>query len=166
VTTETIISKELLHNLFEYSDGNLIRKFTVNNRKAKKGDVAGCINKQGYLVTCINYKLHLNHRLIFMMHHGYLPKEVDHKDGNKLNNKIENLRNATHIQNSQNVKLQKNNTSGVKNVSFEKRTKKWTVRIGIDGKYKSFGAYKDLELAELIAIEARNKHHGEYANHG
>ena len=58
------------------------------------------------------------------------------------------------------------NTSGVKGVSWRRKSKKWTVRVTVDGEYKSFGSYDDLELAELVAIEARNKYHKEFANHG
>lgn len=99
------------------------------------------------------------------MHHGYLPDVIDHIDGDILNNKIENLRPATHTQNMRNTKLSSRNNSGVKGVNWDKKSNKWRVHISVDGKTKTFGRFKDMELAELIAIEARDKYYGEFARH-
>jgi len=66
--------------------------------------------------------------LIFLYHHGYLPKFVDHIDGNKKNNRIENLREATKSQNAMNQKVSTRNTSGIKGVMWHKRDKKWFVQ--------------------------------------
>jgi hypothetical protein len=90
---------------------------------------------------------------------------VDHIDGNPSNNRIENLRGATNAQNLQNAKIHQNNTSGIKNVHFDKQKNRWNVQLRIDKKIKHFGLYKDLELAELVATEARNKYHGDFARH-
>ena len=68
--------------------------------------------------------------------------------------------------NGKNRKTPKNNTSGVKGVSWHKRSKKWVVSIGVNWKRKALGYFDDLDLAELVSIEARNKYHGEFANHG
>ena len=64
-----------------------------------------------------------------------------------------------------NQKTPINNTSGVKNVCFHKGNNKWVVQLRINKKKKHFGCYEDLELAELVAIEARNKFYGKWANH-
>jgi hypothetical protein len=100
------------------------------------------------------------------MLNGYVPPILDHIDGNRSNNKIENLRAATVSQNLQNSKTYKSNTSGIKGVSWEKDRNKWKVQIMLRGKNKVIRNLEDLELAELVAIEVRNKYHGEYANHG
>jgi len=99
------------------------------------------------------------------MHHNYFPEYIDHIDNNPLNNKIENLRECTLSQNSQNQKLKSNNTSRIKNVTWHKRVKKWQVQIMINGKNKYFGVYEDLHLAELVATEARIKYYAEFARH-
>jgi hypothetical protein len=149
---------------FEYKDGNLYWKKTIASR-AKKGNIAGSLYDTGYLMVGIKGKYYAVHRIVFMIHNDYLPIEVDHIDGNKLNNKIENLRAATISQNAQNRKLIKTNTSGVKNVSWSKVRNKWVVSILHDGNKKYLGAFDDLELADLVAQEARNKYHGSYARH-
>lgn len=158
------ITQDYVKQLLEYRDGVLYWK--VSRGKAKVGAKTGYLNQIGYFQTQVNGKLYLNHRLIFLMHHGYLPQYLDHIDGNTLNNKIENLRAATLTQNQYNRKLNKNNSSGVKGVWWRKDIKKWRVSFKINGKEKSFGSYDDLELAELVAQEARTKYHGAFVNHG
>jgi len=103
-------------------------------------------------------------RIIFLLHNGYLTdkKLVDHADGNPLNNKIENLRESTRCQNNQNSKIPKTNTSGHKGVYWDAKSKKWRVVIYANGKFHHFGFYENKEDAIKVAIEARNKLHGEF----
>ena len=150
------------HDYFEYKNGHLFWKVSTN-QKIKIGQKAG--GGIRYESVKINKKSYLSHKVIFAMHYGYMPKEIDHVDCNKFNNKIENLREATREENQWNRKLQKNNKSGVKNVSFDTKTNKWKVQIRTNNIKKYIGVFKDLELAELVAIEARNKFHGNFAKH-
>lgn len=155
---------KILHEMFEYRDGALYWK--IHKGKCARGDRAGCINPTtGRRRICINRKLYSEHRIIFAMHFGFFPKFVDHADLNPLNNKIENLRQATIAQNMWNRGLSKTNTSSAKCVFWVKSRKKWRVRIRVNGKRISFGSFEDFELAELVAIEARNKYHGEFCRH-
>ena len=157
-------AQQLALELFEYRDGNLYRK-VATGRNVKVGDLVGNMpNKKGYRKVRFCEKTHSVHRIIFLMHHGYIPEQVDHIDGDKLNNKIENLRPATAQQNSFNKKSC-NPSSGYKNVAWNEECKKWQVQLQINGKKKYFGLYKDIELADLVAQEARNKYHGKYARH-
>jgi hypothetical protein len=151
-------------HLFEYKDGNLYWK-NPTRITMKPGTIAGCINKYGYVQVGINHKYYRMHQLIYLYHHGHIPNFIDHVDGNKLNNHIKNLRECTVHQNNRNVKLVSSNTSGAKNVSWCKFKEKWRVSIRINNKHKSLGYFEDFELAELVAIEARNKYHGEFARH-
>ena len=121
-------TQKLLHQLFEYKGGKLYWKVDAAYN-VKIGDVAGTTDSKGYKTTKINGKIYKVHRLIFLMHYGYLPKFVDHKDKNPSNNKIENLRDATHSENQLNSKIPKNNTSGIKGVSWNSLVKKWAVRL-------------------------------------
>lgn len=159
-----ITQKELLE-LFDYrEDGELIWK--VSRQRIKIGKVAGNTNNKGYKFIMVNYKNYLIHRLIFLYHHGYLPEFVDHIDGDKLNNRIENLRECTRSQNMYNQKKTKTNTSGVKGVSWYKNRGKWKSQCRVNGKVHYLGMYDDLSDAEKAVKEFREKQHGEFMNHG
>jgi len=160
------LTQEQALELFEYDNGNLIRK-KVTHQKMKIGEVAGFINKtNGYRVLKIYGKKYSVHQIVYLMNHGFIPKEIDHINGIRTDNRIENLREVTRSQNQMNAKKPNTNTSGVKNVYWKKQHKKWQVTLRVNGQRKDFGRYDDLELAELVAMEARDKYHGEYANHG
>lgn len=154
-----------LHSLFEYKEGKLFWKTDRARGKVKKGDEAGCLTSRGYHRLMLDYKEYPTHRIVFMMHHGYMPKVVDHIDGNPLNNWIGNLREASAQTNQYNRKLSKNNTSGCKNVSFNKTNNLWQVHIRCAKKVHAWYV-ESLELAELVAHEARIKLHGGFVNHG
>ena len=162
--TANKLTQDLLHELFEYRDGVLYWK-VANSNRIKTGDAAGCLFNNGYLCTRINNKKYLNHRLIFLMHYGYLPELLDHIDGNKLNNRIENLRSATNSENSRNSKIRKNNTSGIKGVTWDISSKKWKAQIRDEKKYKCIGRYKTIEEAAEAIKKTREELHGEYARH-
>jgi len=159
-----MITIKLLHELFDYFEGNLIWKKQLSYR-GKVGNVAGAKKTNGYITVGINNNEYLLHRLIFMYHKGYMPKYVDHIDNNHKNNKIENLREATNQQNSFNAKKSKNNTSGVKGVSWDIARKKWEAKCQINKKTIHLGRFSDINEASKALIEFREKHHGEYARH-
>jgi hypothetical protein len=152
------LTQQYLHEIFEYKDGGL---FWVKN-----GKKAGWLNKQDnrYHIR-INQKTYKSHRIIFMMFYGFMPKAIDHIDGNPSNNKINNLRQATSSQNNHNQKLKKTNTSGIKGVFWEKSRDKWKVQVKLEKKVVFQKRLDDKELAEFVAIEARNKYHGKFARH-
>ena len=158
------LSQDLLNEVFDYCDGNLFWK--VKKGTVKIGQMAGTLANTGYWQICLFKRFYLAHRLIFLMHKGYLPNELDHIDGNKLNNRIDNLREATKSQNQFNKGMRKNNTSGVKNVFWCKNYKKWRVLVSVDGKKRHVGYFEDIEVAKEVAIDFRKQHHGEFANHG
>jgi len=168
------LTQEKVHELFEYRDGELFWKkrpvtdflseHDANQWNSKHaGTRAGCYGKKPYVYTAIGHKNIAIHRLIFLMQYGYLPKMIDHADGNPRNNKIENLREATPLQNQRNQKLPSHNTSGFKGVIWHKKLNKWMVKIKVNKIQKYFGIYEDIELADLVAQEARNKYHGNFA---
>ena len=157
-----MLSQAELHDLFTYKDGDLYWK--VLNKK--RNTIAGNINNHGYRIVHLGSKIYSAHRIVYMMQHGALPDRLDHIDGNKLNNRIENLRPATRSENAFNTKPPSTNKSGSKNVFYSVGNKAYRVSLVINGKKKHIGYYKDLELADLVATEARNKYHGKYAHNG
>ena len=89
---------------------------------------------------------------------------VDHKDNNKTNNNISNLRFATSKENSQNSSIRLDNTSGQKGVYFHKRVKKWCAQIKIDGISVHIGYYDDLDDARTARVNRANEAFGIYTN--
>ena len=88
--------------------------------------------------------------------------QVDHKDGNGLDNQKENLRICTQSQNLGNRGIMKSNTSGVKGVHWDKNAKKWRARLGMNGKRKCLGLFSNIDEAKNVYIKAAKEFFGEY----
>jgi hypothetical protein len=159
-----MITAERLHEMFEYRDGVLYRKISLGCTKA--WDVAGFVNDRGYTAINIGKQCIGAHRLIWMMHHGFMPKLIDHIDGNRSNNRIENLREADRNENSHNKSIHRNNTSGCKGVTWHKKSGKWLAQIVCRGKHHYLGVYESIDQANNVVRKARDMLHGAFANHG
>ena len=161
-----MITQTQVSECFEYRDGTLYwRGVTHPNKQYLADKPAGSIHKTGYRHVTWMGKVHKVHRLIFLMHHGYLPPEVDHINGDRADNRIENLRAANRSENQCNRPALASNTSGYPGVSWHKKSKAWMVRVMKNGKTVVQEYFKDLELAGLVAQEARAKFHGQFARH-
>lgn len=102
------------------------------------------------------------HRLILGLPHGDCG-QGDHKNGNTLDDRPRNLRPATQLENSKNRRKYRNNTSGYKGVSFNKRTGKWVACIFLNGKNKSLGSFRTPETAYAAYCAAAKLYYGEFA---
>jgi hypothetical protein len=159
-----MITQQDVTDCFENRDGYLYWKGVRHENNQQMMDKpAGSIHKTGYRHITWRGKVHKAHRLIFMLHYGYLPPEVDHINGNRADNRIENLRSATRSENQCNRNALASNTSGYPGVSWHKASKAWLVRVMKNGKSHLIGYFKDLDLAGLVATEARSLYHGAYA---
>lgn len=159
-----MITKQLIDETFEYRNGFLYWKTVTHPNKGYLRDKpAGSMHKYGYRHITWMSKVHKAHRLIFMLHHGYMPPEIDHINNDRADNRIENLRAATRSENQCNRHTLSSNTSGYAGVSWHKKSQAWVVRVMKNGKTVVTQYFKDLELAGLFAAEARNLYHGVYA---
>ena len=124
--------------------------------KAKKGKETGYPDGKGYLRFTFRYRKYKNSRVIYFLNTGIDPeeKQVDHIDGDILNNKIYNLRLATNKQNAHNRKKNKNNTSGVTGVCWDKRRNKYMSSIICNGKLLCLGRFDDFSEAVAVRIAA------------
>ena len=154
-----MLTQDTVRQLFDYDDGALVWK--VSRGRVRKGSRAGSINSTGREQIRVDGKLYLTYRIIFLMHHGYLPERLDHIDGDLSNNRIENLRECTQSQNRCNSIGKVNSITGVKNV-FRKRNK-YFVAVRLNGVRHYGGTFDTIEEAEQTAIQLRNELHGEYA---
>ncbi len=156
------ITKEVIFEYFEYdrSAGLLLCK-KKSGPRSKIGMPVGSVEPNGYLCTQLlkcNLKVH---RVIWFIEHGCWPQEeIDHIDGNKLNNVISNLRDVPKIINSQNKrKVNANNTSGLLGVSWHKASKKWSANIGSKGVSFHLGLFDTKEQAHAAYIESKRQLH-------
>jgi hypothetical protein len=154
-------TQQRLHDLFFYQGGNLVRKITVANAKA--GAIAGSPQNKGYVQVYVDGKNFLLHRLVFLFHHGYMPKMIDHINGNRLDNQIENLREATASQNQQNRKVQYTNLSGFKGAVYHPQKMKWQGRIHVNKRKVSLGYFNSAEEAHEAYKKAATIFFGEFA---
>jgi len=159
------LTQQKINELFEYLEGHLYWKIKPS-MPVSVGDRAGTITKYGYVSILVNRKPYREHKIIFLMFHGYVPKYIDHMDLDKANNRIENLREATARQNCYNRERRPDNTSGVKGVHLIKEKNLWRARCTVDGKRHLIGDFTDIKDAEKALKLFREKHHGEFANHG
>lgn len=157
-----------LHELFSYypNSGLLIWKIDVNSR-AKAGDVAGHLMPVGYRQISVGGKRLYAHRIAWYMFHGRIPKggQIDHVNGSKADNRIENLREVTNQENGKNKKKPTTNTSGVVGVCWDKSCEKWMAKIQVDGNYRHLGRFDDFDEAVKVR-EAAEKELGFHPNHG
>ena len=154
--------KELLH--YDPDTGVFTRKKTINNR-AKKGAIVGTVNARGYLVVGIDYNDYYLHRLAWLYVHDYMPEEIDHDNGFKDQNWINNLKPVTHSENLKNIRIPSDNTSGVVGVGWHKAGKKWRAHINNNGKEVHLGLFEYKDDAIKVRKDAEKKY-DYHKNHG
>lgn len=161
---------DLVDYLNKYMDINLITgelRWKESSRNCKKGDLIGSIDDRGYRRVFLKGKHIRIHRLVWLLAYGSFPNEdIDHINGNKLDNSLDNLRLVSDFENLQNSKRRLDNTSGVKGVSWHKQHNAWQARIAVNGVRKSLGYFSSIEDAEKSIREERELLHKEFCNHG
>lgn len=173
-------TQECVRGLFDYdaSTGNLIWKqapedrFSTNGaflswNKKHIGRVAGTVKSDGYVRVLIGGRGFAAHRLVYIWNIGEIPAglEMDHIDGNRRNNRLENLRLVTKSQNARNRRRRSNNTSGAVGISYMARNNAWGASCTISGNYHWLGSFKTKELAAEASRQFR-KENGFTERHG
>lgn len=162
------LTQQQVQELFEYRDGDLHwkpRTLSRNRPSVLNGEKVGCPNGSGYLTMVHDKRKYYLHQLVFLMHHGHIPSNIDHIDGNGSNNRIENLRLATVSENMYNTKINTKNTSGFKGVHFNKQKQKWQAKLWVRGEQIA-RVFQSKELAVEFMELFREMAHGQFANHG
>lgn len=117
--------------------------------------------QKGYIVGLLNGKKISMHRLVLDYYNS--DSVIDHINGNKSDNRKQNLRICTQHQNSMNRKINSNNVSGYKGVSFNNKTHKWKARIKFNYQNIVLGEFEKIEDAITARIEAEKRYFGEYS---
>lgn len=160
VVKERSIPVSLLHELFELTeDGRLINRH-FRNCKSPAGKEAGSLNTvTGYRTVCVNKRSLLTHRVVYAMTHGNWPGGIlDHIDGNKQNNRPDNLRPTTFSKNAQNVSTARKNMSGTLGVRPTKNGT-YTTAIVVGGAHHYLGTFSTPEEAGEVYLAAKKVAH-------
>lgn len=144
------------------SETGVFRWRVTRSSRALAGTVAGCVNRGGYLVFSIDYKLHYAHRLAWLYVHGHWPAaQIDHCNGDRADNRLVNLREATNTQNARNSRARASHLKGV--WWHPKGHGRWVAEITVEGQRILLGRFTTEEAAHRAYREAARKHFGEFA---
>lgn len=158
------ISYARAHEVFRCVEGVLFNR--IGRQGAAAGARSGSPDGSGYITVFIDGRRYKAHRLVWLMHFGSFPAgDIDHINGARDDNRIENLRMVEHVENMRNQKLRSTNTSGVVGVTWQKKHKNWRANITVNYVTVSlgtFGARADAEKARLNAevLYGFHKNHG------
>lgn len=131
--------------------------------KIRAGMRAGSIDRQGYVVIVIRYRNYSAHRLAWLLMTGEWPRQVDHQNNIRSDNRWSNLRVATNSQNQMNCKIKSKKGTGHKNVYRNRNS--FVVRIMVDGEDHN-KTFATIDEAVAYAQILRQNLHGEYARDG
>lgn len=158
--SNTDLTAEAVKKILDYrpETGELVWRERIA-RCVQIGDVAGCVDAQGYITVGIHKRIYKAHRLAWLITYKCWPNGlIDHIDGNKSNNQLDNLRLVNESGNSQNVRRpNKRNQSGFMGViEFQN---KWRASITINRKTIRIGDYATPEEAHQAYLSAKRIHH-------
>jgi hypothetical protein len=156
-----MMTQTRLKELLDYDPLTGVFTWKVRRGKMRAGSRAGSPHAEGYWEIRLDGKAYLAHRLAWLSVHGAMPLKIDHRDRNRSNNILTNLRAATSSQNGANAPAPKNNTSGHKGVYKGKDG--WYVRVKKNRRPVSGGSYKDFETACSAQETLERRLQGEFA---
>lgn len=160
-----IVTPERLREALDYNRETGLFTRKRSGARWKAGQVAGNIRpNNGYVSIKIDKRLYLAHRLAWLYVYGVWPNgDLDHKDTIRTHNWISNLRPATRTQNNANTPRRRDNTSGLKGVTYISRDHIWRAQISIGGKQTYLGSFKTAEAAHAAYCKAAAEIFGKFA---
>lgn len=157
------ITAERLRELLDYDAETGTFRWRHKGKGRMVGSVAGCRTRAGYVQIRTLYVLRMAHRLAWLYVYGRWPRStLDHIDGDRLNNRIANLREVSVSGNAQNQKgAQRDSLSGYLGVVTRTRATKnrWQAKITVDGRSAWLGVFDSPECAHLAYLEAKRRLH-------
>lgn len=153
------LQQKLLRELrYDAETGQFFR--ACDGRVKKAGEKVGHFNKAlGYVTVNWNGGNKYAHRLAWLYAHGYFPKYIDHINGDRADNRLCNLREATQSQNLQNITEKPYQRNPVVGASFVKRICKWSSQINVNGEKKRLGYFDSADEAHSAYVAAKAIHH-------
>lgn len=165
------ITQEELKKLLHYDPDTGVFTWIKSGKRRRSCLTAGCkfMNKNSkkmYISIWACGKLYLSHRLAWLYMTGEFPShQIDHINGDGLDNRIINLRNVTGFDNQRNMKIKSTNKSGICGVIWHKSAKKWMSSITVSNKHIHLGLYSNIFDAACARKNADIKYKF-HINHG
>lgn len=165
--TAPMITLDRLNQLVTYDSVNGVLRWAARRGRVGPGERVGGVDREGYRRVRIDNRQYLEHRLVWLWHHGSFPRILDHIDRDRCNNRIENLRLCNESQNAANAGPAIHNTSGYRGVHYEGERDKWVarMRLVVDGKRTRhrIGRYDTAEDAAIAYNLHMRRHFSDYA---
>lgn len=160
-----MVTQDRLKELMYYNPKTGVFTWRSDGKpRIKAGDKAGC-KSLGYITIRINRRNYKAHRLAWMYIYGGWPKQIDHINHIKDDNRLINLREVTIQENGQNRLMNKNNTSGVMGVVWANLKNRWQGQIKVGGKQIHLGYFLD-KFEAVCARKSAELKYGFHENHG
>lgn len=157
-----MLSQSRLKHLLHYDPGTGVFTWLVDRRgTAKAGSTAGSVQVTGYRAISVDRKIYRASHLAWLYMTGAWPRAfIDHRDTDPTNDRWSNLREATQVENVQNViRPRRDSTSGVKGVNWHRKDGKWRARISVAGRQKFLGNFDTAEEAHAAYVAAKKLYH-------
>ena len=161
-----MITQNRLKEVYSYNQntGKFKRIKKVRGR-GTVGEIMSDKNNSGYIRLPIDGGRYMAHKMVWLYIYGHIPKEIDHKNGNRNDNRLCNLRVVDRKENAKNACVRSDNQSGIAGVSYDKSRRKWVAYITVNGKMKQLGRFKNKykAIAKRLAYATFNgfsKTHG------
>lgn len=149
---------------YDMDTGKFYWKREAAKGKCKVGDETGSMSSEGHIFLRFNYHMCMAHSAAWFFIFGVWPKEVDHKNGVRNDNKIGNLRKCTRSQSNINGVIRSDNRSGWPGVHFHKALGKWGAYINRNGRRYNLGLYISFEKAKEARVRKERELYGEFAS--
>ncbi|HED1596609.1 TPA: HNH endonuclease [Enterobacter cloacae subsp. cloacae] len=144
--------------LLSYCPESGVFRWLNDGKIVKAGDVAGGLDSDGYLIITVRGVPMKSHRLAWFFIHGKVPRDtIDHINRIRTDNRIVNLREASRLQQMNNIGMLDRNKSGFVGVFWSKRQKKWQAQITINKQRYHVGLFNDPLEASIKREEMRNR---------
>jgi len=157
-----MITQQQLKELYHYDPlTGIWTRIKCMNSRHPVGQILSAVSVRGYPKVMINKKVYMLHRLAWLYVHNYIPDVIDHDDRDKLNCKLENLKDSSMQKNSKNRKLPSNNTTGEMGICFDKSTNRYMLQVTkLNGKRinRRFNTIEEAVLARDKIYEEEEYH--------